>query len=120
MNEATERNKARAARKTSAGSEENRVERNQEAQAGPAIGGWAGWIWKRWRSARRPRARLELLERITLAPRQTVALVEADGRRFLVATSAEGSPAFLALGGGAGRRPMTIPAKTIAARRISW
>jgi hypothetical protein len=38
-----------------------------------------------------------LVERIALAPRQSLALVEAEGRRFLVATSPEGAPAFYAL-----------------------
>jgi hypothetical protein len=38
-----------------------------------------------------------LLERITLAPRQSLALIEAEGRRILVATSAEGGPAFYPL-----------------------
>ncbi len=41
--------------------------------------------------------RLALLERVALAPRQSLALVEAEGRRFLVATSTEGGPAFYAL-----------------------
>ena len=83
----------------------------------PAVGGWAGWLWKRLRKTRGRPARLELLERIALAPRQTLALVEADGRRFLVATSADGSPAFFSLEGAAhpegakGPRPM---------RRVSW
>ncbi len=46
-----------------------------------------------------------LLERIALAPRQSLALVEAEGRRFLVATSAEGGPAFYPLESrGAARR----------------
>lgn len=73
----------------------------------------AGWILERWRQRQRPRAqaRLALLERITLAPRQTLSLVEADGRRFLVATSAEGPAALYPLSSarGAGRR-----------MRISW
>jgi hypothetical protein len=43
------------------------------------------------------RPRLELVERIALAPRQSLSLVEAEGRRFLVVTSPEGSPAFYAL-----------------------
>jgi flagellar biogenesis protein FliO len=45
----------------------------------------------------RARPRLALVERIALAPRQSLALVEAEGRRILVATSAEGGPAFYAL-----------------------
>jgi hypothetical protein len=60
-------------------------------------GGLTGWLLGRLRGTDRPRPRLELLERITLAPRQSLALVEAEGRRFLVATSAEGGPAFYAL-----------------------
>jgi flagellar biogenesis protein FliO len=57
--------------------------------------------------------RLELLERIALAPRQSLALVEAEGRRFLVATSADGAPAFFALDGS--QRP-AIP----RSQRVSW
>jgi hypothetical protein len=45
-----------------------------------------------------------LLERISLAPRQSLALIEAEGRRILVATSAEGGPAFYALDGNPGSR----------------
>ena len=60
-------------------------------------GGWTGWFLARMRSQRSQHPRLELLERISLAPRQSLALVEAEGRRFLVATSAEGGPAFYAL-----------------------
>ncbi len=62
-------------------------------------GGLTGWLLDRLRSTRRPRPRLALLERIALAPRQSLALVEAEGRRFLVATSPEGAPAFYALDG---------------------
>ncbi len=65
------------------------------------------------RSDRRLRPRLELLERITLAPRQSLALVEAEGRRFLVATSPEGGPAFYSLDGE--RRPAMHRAP-----RVSW
>jgi flagellar biogenesis protein FliO len=67
----------------------------------------------RLRGQRRAQPRLELLERISLAPRQSLALVEAEGRRFLVATSPEGGPAFYALDGEArgARRP---------AARVSW
>ncbi|MGD0789863.1 MAG: flagellar biosynthetic protein FliO [Terracidiphilus sp.] len=62
------------------------------------VGGLAGWLLDRLRGDR-PRPRLELLERIALAPRQSLALVEAEGRRFLVATSPEGAPAFYPLDG---------------------
>lgn len=56
-----------------------------------------GPLLRRLGGARSARPRLELLERISLAPKQSLALVEAEGRRFLVATSAEGGQAFLAL-----------------------
>jgi len=79
----------------------------------------------------RPRAerRLALLERIALAPRQSLALVEAEGRRILVATSAEGGPAFYPLdekrgmGAGAGLRGSGRRLGTKAAERqprVSW
>ncbi len=50
----------------------------------------------------RRKPRLELLERLTLAPKQSLALVTADGQRILVATSAEGSPAIFRLDAGNG------------------
>ena len=83
-------------------------------------GGLAGWLLERLRRSRRPPPRLELLERIALAPRQSLALVEAEGRRFLVATSPEGAPAFYALD----ERPRPAlnrpPAASRPAVRVSW
>lgn len=64
------------------------------ASPSPGVGGLAGWMLRHLRAGRRTAPRLAVLERIALAPRQTLALVEADGRRFLVATSADGTPAF--------------------------
>ena len=79
------------------------------------LGGLADWLIGRLRRDPRPRPSLALLERITLAPRQSLALVEAEGRRFLVATSAEGTPAFYALDEApAARRRAGVPA------RASW
>jgi len=74
----------------------------QEIDAGPAerawqFGGVAGWLLSRLRVVRRPRPKLAVLERIALAPRHSLALVEADGRRILVATSPEGAAAFFPL-----------------------
>jgi len=88
------------------------MSRRPKVELHAAIGGLAGWLLRRFRGERRTAPRLALLERITLAPRQTLALVEAEGRRFLVATSADGSPAFCAL---------HVPA-TAARRsaRVSW
>jgi flagellar biosynthetic protein FliP len=57
----------------------------------------AGWLLGRLKAGGPTRSRLELVERIALAPRQSLALVEAEGRRFLVATSPEGAPTFYAL-----------------------
>jgi len=68
--------------------------------AGGNTDGYAGlgaWLLDRLRGRRRPAPRLALLERISLAPRQSLALIEAEGRRILVATSAEGGPAFYPL-----------------------
>lgn len=64
-------------------------------------GGLAGWLVKRIQAGvqrqSRNRARLTLVERIALAPRQSLVLVEAEGRRVLIATSPEGGAAFFAL-----------------------
>ena len=79
------------------------------------LGGLAGWLLERLRPQARPRPSLALVERITLAPRQSLALVEAEGRRFLVATSAEGSPAFYSLDERAPRK-----GRTSSRARISW
>jgi len=91
-----------------------------------SVGGLAGWLLGRLRAGGRERPRLELVERITLAPRQSLSLVEAEGRRFLVVTSPEGSPAFYALD----ERPMPArPRSNVvridgsmrqAAARVSW
>ena len=93
----------------------------KQAAASKQIGGLAGWLVSFVAQRRRPAHRLELLERITLAPRQSLALVEAEGRRLLVATSAEGPPAFYNLGGlrdrGADSRSGVEPR---IPGRVSW
>jgi len=94
-------------------------ERRKEKSA--VGGGLADWLMSRLRhGSRSPRPRLELLERIALAPRQSLALVEAEGRRFLVATSPEGVPAFYALEerGRQATARQTGPARP--GSRISW
>ena len=60
-------------------------------------GGLAGWLMAKLRPRPRAERRLALLERIALAPRHSLALVEAEGRKILVATSAEGGSAFYPL-----------------------
>ena len=82
---------------------------------GPKIGGLAGWLLARLRFQPRPRPSLALLERITLAPRQSLSLVEAEGRKFLIATSADGAPAFYALNERGGQQ-----GRTSARARVSW
>jgi flagellar biogenesis protein FliO len=91
------------------------------------LGGLAGWLLNRFRAGGRQRPRLELVERIALAPRQSLALVEAEGRRFLVATSPEGAPTFYALderSGAARPRPWPFADRQTAlvrsAARVSW
>lgn len=89
----------------------------REIKDGAPLGGLAGWLWRRLRVRGQARARLTLLERIALAPKQSLALVEAEGRRFLVATSAEGAAAFY---------PLDEPGRAARARqagqgaRVSW
>jgi flagellar biogenesis protein FliO len=61
------------------------------------VGGVAEWLLSRVRHARGAKPQLAVLERIALGPRQSLVLVEAEGRRLLVATSPEGPPAFYAL-----------------------
>ena len=57
----------------------------------------AAWIIDRLRSREKAQPRLSVVERVSLAPRQILALVEADGQRLLVATSQDGAPAFYPL-----------------------
>lgn len=94
---------------------EANVDNGTMTRAIQKTGGLAGWLLARLRRQIRPRPSLAVLEKITLAPRQSLALVEAEGRRFLIATSAEGAPAFFALDGKTGRR-IGVAGRT----RISW
>ena len=77
---------------------------------------------ERLRGSVRPRPRLALIERIALAPKQSLALVEAEGRRFLVATSAEGSPVFYPLDAKApsGESIRSAIPRQIRSARLSW
>ena len=87
-------------------------------------GGLTGWVLKgllgRLRHSSSPGPRLALLERIVLSPRQSLALVQAEGRRFLVATSTEGAAAFYALDEQAHPDWPERAARTRTAARISW
>jgi len=81
-------------------------------------GGLTGWLLGKLQGQGRRQPKLALLERISLAPKQSLALVEAEGRRFLVATSPEGSPAFYALDERASRARGNSNARRGA--RVSW
>ena len=93
----------------------------QKTGPGHRIGGVAGWLltrfFKRLSDRRRAEPRLALVERIALAPRQSLALVEAEGRRILVATSAEGGPAFYALNESG---PAAVRHQAGRRSRVSW
>jgi flagellar biogenesis protein FliO len=94
------------------------MKQSENLKATP-VGGLAGWLLGRLGAGGRRTPRLELLERIALAPRQSLALVEAEGRRFLVATSPEGAPAFFALDDRVSP-PRTRPNQARASARVSW
>lgn len=84
-------------------------------------GGLTGWLLSRLQGEGRPRPQLTVLERITLAPKQSIALVEASGERLLVATSADGTPAFYPVGRGArGRGAQSDRQQKASQRRVSW
>jgi hypothetical protein len=84
--------------------------------------GLAGWLLSRMRHSTQPEPRLALLERIALAPKQSLALVEAEGRRFLLATSAEGAAVFYALDEHVhpGNRGRLVRGRAVSAARVSW
>jgi Flagellar biosynthesis protein, FliO len=95
------------------------------ASQATVAGGLAGWLLERLRvgfgsklgrGVRRV-PRLTLVERISLAPRQQLALVEAEGRRLLVATSPDGAPTFYPLGGEEPVIPGAVPHARSKARR---
>jgi hypothetical protein len=98
------------------------VKRERAPGTETQIGGLGGWLLERLRGQRTTQPRLALVERIALAPRQSLALVEAEGRRILVATSAEGGPAFYAL--DEKERPAahlaSRRAPKFASSRVSW
>lgn len=91
-----------------------------ESAPGTQLGGIAGWLLARLRSTRKAAQRLVLVERIVLAPHQSLALVEAEGRRFLVATSGEGGPTFYALDERPACRKADSGRTAQVPARVSW
>jgi len=79
--------------------------------------GMVSWLLNRMRHRPRPQPRLAVLERIALAPRHSLALVEAEGRKLLVATSPDGAPVFYAL--NAVGQSMAASRHFVSARRSS-
>jgi flagellar biogenesis protein FliO len=73
-----------------------------ESRAPFAGVGLAGWLLGKLRGVPKAAPRLSVVEQISLAPRQSLALIEVEGRRFLVATSQEGAPCLYPLGSEAG------------------
>ena len=63
----------------------------------------AAWLSRRLHASSAPPAQLSILARIALGPRQSLALVEAEGVHVLVGTSADGPPSFFSLAGDSGR-----------------
>ncbi len=91
----------------------------KKARAGapPLPGGLAGWFLGRFRGRQALQPRLIVIERVSLAPRHSLALVEAEGHRLLVATSADGATVFQAL---EARSPGSSTGSTRTPRRTSW
>lgn len=65
------------------------------------VRGVAGWLLSKLQGDPKEH-RLTVVERISLAPRQSLVLVEVEGRRFLVATSQDGTPSIFPLDAEAG------------------
>jgi flagellar biogenesis protein FliO len=75
----------------------NAHERNREGRPALRWRGVTAWLFERIHRRAGGRSRLAVVEKICLAPRQTLTLVEVDGERVLVGLSREGSPQFYRL-----------------------
>jgi len=87
--------------------------------------GWAGWLLAKLRTRSSRTSQLHVLERVSLAPRQSLVLVETEGRRLLVATSADAAPAFFSLDAANPIRPgrayqQSVRQSFTRSRRVSW
>jgi hypothetical protein len=65
--------------------------------------GFVGWLLGRVRQRSEVRRRLVLVERISLAPRQTVCLLEVDDQKLLIATAQDSSPSLCLLSSNLGQ-----------------
>ncbi len=86
-----------------------------------SYGGLAAWLLAKWQSRSVAKPRLALVERISLGSRQFLALVEAEGRRILVASSDEGGPAFYPIDEVRASRDSARTQPSLSRRsRVSW
>jgi len=56
-----------------------------------------GWLWQQFRPGLRSKPRLAVLERVSLGPRQSLTLIEVEGRKLLVAASSDRAAVFCPL-----------------------
>ena len=63
-------------------------------RAGAQGEGLLPWLLKKIRRMKTNPSRMAVLERMSLAPRHSLTLVEVERRRFLIATSADGALAM--------------------------
>jgi hypothetical protein len=96
------------------------AESGREGSSANLPGGLAGWLMGKLQASNRRQPRLALLERIALAPKQSLSLVEAEGRRFLVATSGDGAPCFYPLDEQPRRSGMSAGNGMRKGVRASW
>lgn len=66
--------------------------------------GLVAWLTRHMHGSASPAPQLSILARIQLGPRQTLALVEAEGVHVLVGTSTDGPPSFFSLDYDSGRK----------------
>lgn len=93
----------------------NHVRKTEKRTAAGETWSLALWLLGKLRRTRISEPRLALIERISLAPKQSLALVEAEGRRFLVASSADGAAAFYPIEAAGQKRP-----NRAAKARVAW
>lgn len=60
--------------------------------------GFVHWLLRKLQASRSQPSRMSILERLSLNPRQSLALVEVERHRFLIVTSLEGAPVMMQLG----------------------
>jgi hypothetical protein len=107
--------------------ERQKVEMKREPRAPEKVTAkkWLSWIVERFFLRLRHRAsgssRLALLERIAVGPHQSIALIEVQGHRLLVASSTEGAPTVYPLKTDLRPNPNAIHLRASRrSRRVSW